>query len=348
MGINRKAFLWVLCLIIIPHHLFAKGEEIVLLNLSGNWKFSIGDNIDWAQPDFNDTSWETIKVPSAWEDQGFYGYDGYGWYRTSFMVTREMKSKEIYLTFGYISDVDQVFINGNLIGFSGSFPPYFSSAQEAKRRYPIPEEFLNIKDKNIISVRVYNHQMEGGIISGEVGIVTYSNNKTDIPLAGMWFFKTGDNPAWKDSGYQDKRWNKIMVPGNWENQGFKNYSGIAWYRKHIKIPKEFENQKLVLILGKIKDPDEVYINNALVDLNGDFQHSGNKDKNKKEEDLEHKKPKYYVIPKNLLKCNQLNLISVKVLSNKDKGGLVEGPIGFIKSTNFVKYQKELIFTETDE
>ncbi len=46
------------------------------LDLSGAWKFSIGDNEQWADPEFDDRNWESIQVPSPWESQGFHGYDG--------------------------------------------------------------------------------------------------------------------------------------------------------------------------------------------------------------------------------------------------------------------------------
>lgn len=228
MNYCKKIIIPIIILIYCSFNVYAKGDKNVLLNLSGKWKFSIGDNNNWAQPDFIDTAWETIKVPSSWEDEGYYGYDGVGWYRTTFMLTKEMKNKELFIVFGYISEVDQVFINGNLVGFSGAFPPYFSSAHDAKRKYPIPEEFLNLNDKNIIAVRVYNHQMEGGIISGDVGIVSSNFTKPDIPVSGLWSFRTGDNTAWKDTGYQDKHWQKIIIPGNMLNQGFKDYPGTAW------------------------------------------------------------------------------------------------------------------------
>ncbi len=341
MIFNRKILFTTILLFFQTLNLIAKGDKIVLLNLSGKWKFSIGDNISWAQPEYIDTSWETIKVPSSWEDQGFYGYDGFGWYRTSFMVTKEMKNKDLYLIFGYISDADQVFLNGKLIGFSGSFPPDFSSAHDAKRTYPIPEEYLNLNEKNVISVRVYNHQMEGGIISGEVGIVSLNYSKPEISIAGLWHFKTGDNNAWKDTGYQDKHWQKIIVPGNWVNQGFKDYSGIAWFRKHINIPQEYENQKMILLLGKIQDADEVYINGVRINSVIENQHISGKEKNSNEEGSETYISRYFVIPKNLLKGNILNLISIKVINDKDNGGLVEGPVGIIKSTNLTKYQKGL-------
>jgi sialate O-acetylesterase len=347
MKLGYKALLIIMLIFLFPSILMANGNKILLLNLSGNWKFSIGDNMDWAQPNYSDTSWENIKVPSAWEDQGFYGYNGFGWYRKSFTITKEMKNKELYLIIGYIGEVDQVFMNGKLIGFSGSFPPNFSSAHEAKRRYPIPDEFLNVNEKNVISVRVYNHQMEGGIISGEIGIIAYGNDKPDIPIAGLWYFNTGNNPLWKDSSFQDKQWKKIIVPGNWENQGYKDYTGIAWYRKHITISKDIENQKMVLMLGKIKDADAVYINGIQLDVIEEYEHSGGKEKNKNDKELELSKYKYYIIPKNILKSNKSNLISVKILNNKDKGGLVDGPVGLFKTSNFAKYQKELIGNDTE-
>jgi sialate O-acetylesterase len=328
-------------------HLFAKGDKLVLLNLTGSWKFSIGDNLEWALPDFDDSSWESIKVPSAWEDQGFYGYDGYGWYRTSFTTTREMKSKELFLIFGYISDVDQVFINGKLIGFSGTFPPDFSSAHEAKRKYPIPEEYLNFTGKNVIAVRVYNHQMEGGIISGEVGIVTFGNAKPDVSIAGLWSFNIGDNQTWKDSGYQDKHWKKIMVPGTLVSQGIKEYNGVAWYRKHVMIQKDYENQKMILVLGNISDEDKVYINGVLVNLNEDVLHISGKDKNKHPGDVPQNSSRYYMIPKNVLKGNKPNLIAVKIINNKLKGGLMDGPVGIVKALNLARYQKELANDEPD-
>ena len=54
------------------------------INLHKKWKFRIGDNLKWISPSYDDRSWESIKVPSTWENQGFHGYDGYAWYRLHF------------------------------------------------------------------------------------------------------------------------------------------------------------------------------------------------------------------------------------------------------------------------
>ena len=94
-----------------------------IINLNTKWKFAIGDYQKWASPTLNDDDWETISVPSEWENQGFPGYDGYAWYRTEFTLDAIYENDNIYLNLGYIDDVDEVYINGILVGFSGSFPP---------------------------------------------------------------------------------------------------------------------------------------------------------------------------------------------------------------------------------
>ncbi len=317
----------------------ASEDKSIILQLEGKWKFSIGDDKTWANSDFDDSGWESITVPSAWEDQGFFGYDGYAWYRNSFAVSREMKTKEIFISLGYINDVDQVFINGNLIGFSGSFPPDYSSATEALRKYPIPAEFLNASGKNVIAVRVYNFQMSGGIVSGDVGIFSYNTPKSDLPLAGLWLFRTGDNTAWKSIYCKDKLWEKIVVPGNWENQGFKDYDGIAWYRKHFVVTDDYLNQKILLIIGKIDNTDEVYLNGILIGATGKINDLKNK-KNESLTETDNHKLRIYNIPDNLLTSKRENVLTIRVSDIELKGGIVEGPLGLIKLTNFNRLYKD--------
>jgi len=48
-----------------------------IINLEGNWKFSIGDDSVWSTAKFNDESWDEILVPSSWENEGFHGYNGF-------------------------------------------------------------------------------------------------------------------------------------------------------------------------------------------------------------------------------------------------------------------------------
>lgn len=333
--------LFLVCFSMVLCSVSAQDDKSFLLRLEGSWKFSINDSMKWAKPGFDDSKWESIRVPSAWEDQGFYGYDGYAWYRTSFAYNKDMRNKDLYLDLGYIDDVDQVYLNGHLIGFSGAFPPQFSTAFEARRKYPVPEEYLNQQGKNVIAVRVYNQQMSGGILSGEIGIC-YSNAKPDLSLIGLWSFRTGDNKQWKSVECKDKAWKKIVVPGNWENQGYIDYDGFAWYRRHFTASDELINQKLMFVVGRISNIAEVYLNGVLIGSTGKMP-KDNDDVTMDEGKL--RKCSAFNVPENLLIHSKDNVIAIKVYNVQHGGGIVDGPVGFVKLANYNRYFKDLVVNE---
>ena len=95
------------------------------VSLRVGWRFEIGDNKAYAEPEFDDSEWERIHVPDSWEDQGFPGYDGYAWYRIRLKLPDRLIKKSLYLKLGYIDDVDEVYINGKYLNGSGAFPPEY-------------------------------------------------------------------------------------------------------------------------------------------------------------------------------------------------------------------------------
>lgn len=305
-------------------------DWIRILNLSGSWKFSIGDDEKWARPSYDDSAWELIHVPSPWEEEGFHGYDGYAWYRKSFHGKIVQGNNNIYLFLGYIDDVDEVYVNGRLIGSSGSFPPKFSTAYKASRRYLIPAGYLNSTGNNTIAVRIYDTVNEGGIVSGNVGLYTRdADAQTYIDLRGIWSFSTGDNQSWKHRYWNDGDWENVMVPAPWETQGFKNYDGIAWYRKQLRISNALAEDELVLVLGKIDDFDEVYINGEMIGYTRDDKPYGSSSS--------YLKLRLYHIPPGLLKANQQNIIAVRVHDMGNIGGIYDGPIGLVKKSEIKSF-----------
>ena len=99
-----------------------------VLDLRGRWKFELGDDSAWANRDFDDSRWDVIQAPSPWADQGYPGYDGYAWYRKHFRGDDLFGDRPLYLRLGHIDDAGEVFLNGHMIGFVGSFPPNFASS----------------------------------------------------------------------------------------------------------------------------------------------------------------------------------------------------------------------------
>ena len=308
-----------------------------VVNLRGSWKFSIGDDMNWSKPDYDDREWESIKVPSMWEDQGYNDYDGYAWYRKHFKIYSSVGGNYLTLNLGRIDDVDQVYINGNLIGGSGVFPPHYKTAYAAWRVYYLPKNILKLNNDNIIAVRVYDSQLGGGIVEGDPGIYEKENTlRLDVELDGMWKFKTGDNLSWKDPRFEDQKWANIFVPAFWETQGYTDYNGFAWYRKSFYANDDLAKKRLVLAMGRIDDIDEVYLNGKLIGSTGDmtdepisFNEHG-----------EYEKFRGYYIPDGAIEANKENPIAVRVYDGYNVGGIYDGPVGIITQDRYAKFWKE--------
>jgi hypothetical protein len=304
-----------------------------VVQLNGSWKFSIGDDKAWAAPDYDDSNWDIIAVPSKWENQGYNDYNGYAWYRKRFNISDFSDNGYLYLQLGRIDDVDEVYFNGRLLGSRGGFPPNYVTAYNQNRKYIIPKDFLKVNGENVIAVKVYDEYLEGGIVGGPVGIyVDEDYNYLDLAIVGKWKFHLGDNKQWSDPAFNDKEWRDIEVPQEWENEGYQNYDGYAWYRRKFKVPEDFIKGNMYMSLGRIDDYDYVYLNGEIIgsvfDLKKDSEYSrrGN----------EYRARRVYKIPEDLLK-EGVNVIAVRVYDEIWRGGIYEGPIGIMKEDNYKKY-----------
>ena len=303
-------------------------------DLNGEWKFEIGDQSAWSRPDFNDDSWSKIIIPSSWEEQGFPGYDGFAWYRRKFFFDSPNLNNTFYLWLGRIDDSDETYLNGQLIGTEGSFPPDYETAYFQFRRYIIPPGILKLNGENVVAVKVYDEELAGGIIEGDIGIfVDQDELIPEVNLAGVWKFKTGDSLNWKEKQYRDDHWQPITVPGFWENQGPRDYDGFGWYRLRFTIPDRLKKEKLILLLGKIDDLDECYLNGSRVG------HTGNMNVPSEEIsfDNEYQELRAYYIPDNQLFQPDGNILAVRVYDGYIDGGIYEGPVGIITRESYLKW-----------
>lgn len=328
--VSKISFLLILSLFISGMAFSQEMEKVI--DLKGQWKFSIGDNPEWSSPDFNDSNWEMIYVPKSWEEQGFNGYDGYAWYRKTFYAQIIGTKANYYFQLGYIDDVDQVYLNGKLIGQTGSFPPNFSTAYNANRLYSIPESLLNKNGDNLLAIKVYDALGEGGIIHGDIALMVIYSPVPDLDLQGQWKFKTVDADATNPASLNYNNWSNIVVPGYWDDQGYKYFDGIATYVKEFTLNDQFENKKMVLLLGKIDDLDQVFLNGILIGQSGEFKAS-----TVSEHSESYKQFRGYYIPDGILNETEKNILIVKVLDTYNAGGIYEGPVGLITQENYIQY-----------
>jgi hypothetical protein len=101
------------------------GEAAV--ELTGPWKFHVGDDPAWAQTDFDDSNWEDVDLTPGssglvlgWTAHGHAGYSGYAWYRLRGDVVGANRSLALKMP-DYFDDAYQVFVNGRRIGEFGRF-----------------------------------------------------------------------------------------------------------------------------------------------------------------------------------------------------------------------------------
>ncbi len=314
---------------------FVQAQEMrKLLDLRGSWKLEIGDDARWAEPGYDDRKWATVRVPGAWEEQGFPGYDGFAWYRKRIQIPPEWRAKRLYLGLGAVDDADEVYVNGHFIGFQGRMPPDFITAYNMWRHYPLSVELLPPDGEIVIAVRVYDDQQVGGITRGEPGIYEAVNPLVlDQSLEGKWKFQKGDDLQWKEPGFDDRKWAQVNVPAFWETQGFKGYDGTGWYRLKFKPDARLTDQRMMLCLGKIDDFDEVYLNGQRIGRTGFISASGKGDG----EGDDYQKWRVYAIPPSLLHAREENVIAVRVFDRYMHGGIYEGPIGLVTQEKFLAW-----------
>jgi hypothetical protein len=89
--------------------------------------------------------------------------------------------------------------------------------------------------------------------------------KGTAKLDGPWQFKTGDDLGWAAPGLDDSRWEQIGADATWGAQTNPNYTGYAWYRRHIHITTApGASPDLALYLPPVEDACEIYWNGVLV------------------------------------------------------------------------------------
>lgn len=88
-------------------------------------------------------------------------------------------------------------------------------------------------------------------------------------------FKTGDDKNYSLPDLDDSHWQILKTNEFWDEQGFGDYDGYAWYRIHVIIPSSLKKNSywkdsLRIYLAKIDDADETYLNGVMIGKMGSF------------------------------------------------------------------------------
>ncbi|HEX8835062.1 MAG TPA: sialate O-acetylesterase [Abditibacteriaceae bacterium] len=146
----------------------------------------IGLKSGWHLPDFDNSTWKTMEIPSYWEGSGdaeLKTFDGVIWFRRQITLDEAaVKSGDITINLGPIDDYDTVYWNGEKIGGG--------SGWNTPRTYKIPASMLKV-GQNSISIRVLDSAGGGGFgAKADAMQLLLADGKT-VPVAGTWKYKIG-------------------------------------------------------------------------------------------------------------------------------------------------------------
>jgi len=199
---------------------------------------SIDPGDDPAAPDFDDSDWQTAKLPEITEKHTKPDFDGWVWYRKTFVIDDPLFIVEDHLVLaddrtlflGPIDDRDWTYVNGVFVGSNNMW--------DAPRRYEIPKRVLHA-GTNTIAVKVLDWGGHSGFWKNDpagmrLGLVAGDPAESfglDIPLAGEWKFKAF--PA-------EPRPNDPSSPSSWDIAACHNgmvaplfgmaAKGAIWYQ----------------------------------------------------------------------------------------------------------------------
>ncbi len=160
-----------------------------------SWKYAIGDknqNYESAMQ----LSYKPLHTTSNLHTL-IPGGEGYLWIRHDFSVSKEfLQTKIIGLLLDRVMIADETYCNGELIGYSGKFPPNFFSEWNKARLYTIPSGLLK-KENNTILIKIYVNN-EGSIagktiigsftqLEREYNYLDFLNSRINAIIAFLFF-----------------------------------------------------------------------------------------------------------------------------------------------------------------
>ena len=89
-------------------------------------------------------------------------------------------------------------------------------------------------------------------------------------LQGQWRFHLGDDAdgklGWASPGFDDSNWALLRSDESWAAQGYKNYSGFAWYRFKIMAPAR--GGSLAICIPRMRTSYQLFANGELIGQSG--------------------------------------------------------------------------------
>jgi sialate O-acetylesterase len=126
-----------------------------------------------------------------------------------------------------------------------------------------------------------------------------------------------DKIKWYDPALNDKNWQKLYIPNQWNACGFQNHDGVMWLRTTLHFSEKNRND-FFINLGVIDDFDEVYVNGTKIGSTDSYSSK-----------------RKYTIPTNIIKKGA-NTLTIRILDNGGDGGFNDNNITLYQTSDSTK------------
>jgi beta-galactosidase len=156
-----RSYFVLLLFILFGQFVQSQSSSRIITDFNEGWNFHLGNDSLAFAVDYNDGKWRVLNLPHDWSIEGDFSErhpattqggalpGGIGWYRKSFILTKQQADASVFIEFDGVYRNSEVWINGHYLG---KRPYGYSSFQ-----YELTPH-LNASGENIIAVKVDNSQ----------------------------------------------------------------------------------------------------------------------------------------------------------------------------------------------
>lgn len=127
-------------------------RDRLVRTINTNWRFIRKDVSNGDDPGLDDHSWQIVSIPHTWNTKDAFDdtrgyYRGPAWYRKRMIIDQDLSGKQLFLKFGAVNQVADLYVNGHKVTeHKGGYTAFSVNITR----------YVNFGKKNVIAVRVDN------------------------------------------------------------------------------------------------------------------------------------------------------------------------------------------------
>ncbi|HKI43860.1 MAG TPA: glycoside hydrolase family 2 TIM barrel-domain containing protein [Balneolales bacterium] len=133
-------------------HQIASDSGRTVRTIDSNWRFIRQDVSNAGDPGLDDRTWQIVSLPHTWNRKDSFDdtrgyYRGPAWYRKKIKIGEGFSGKQIFLKFGAVNQVADIYVNGHhVLKHEGGYTAFAADITP----------YVHLGEENLIAVRADN------------------------------------------------------------------------------------------------------------------------------------------------------------------------------------------------